>query len=145
MSKADITYDNYQNKKYNCCECLLMTYGEDVGIPKELLPRLGTGFGGGVAHMGYACGIINAVTILLNAQFGRNTIDDGEIDENFAKIKDFYKEFKDEYGSIYCKGLTKYNFAKDDQFQEWLSSGGRNKCADMVKRAAEIYEGIVSK
>ncbi len=133
-------YDFFQNQKFNCCESLLMAYGEEAGIPKELLPKIGTGFGGGYAHQGLTCGIVNAATILLNAKYGRDTIDDGKLPNNFAKVEEFLKAFKEEFGSIYCKGLTKTNFAKEGEFQKWLAAGGRNECAGIVKKAALILE-----
>lgn len=119
-----------------------MTYGEDVGIPKELLPKIGTGFGGGFAHKGLTCGVLNAATILLSAKYGRITHDDGNLPVNFEKVKQFFEAFKNEYGSVYCKGITKTNFEKDDKFPEWLAAGGRNKCSEIVKFSAKLYESL---
>ncbi len=142
--KEQEAYDNYQNKKFNCCESLLLAYGEEAGLPKELLPKLGTGFGGGYAHKGLTCGVINSAIIMLNAKYGRERVDDGKINENFKKVTEFIERFKDEFGSIYCKGITKTNFAKDGELDKWVASGGRDKCADLLKKSAEIYEDVAN-
>ncbi len=137
-------FDNFQNKKFNCCESLLLTYGAEAGLPEDILPKLGTGFGGGYAHQGLTCGVLNAATILLNIKYGRDQIDDGKLEKNYKKVKEFHERFKDEFGSLYCKGITKTNFAYDEKFKEWLAAGGRDECAELVKKSALIYETITN-
>lgn len=140
--KEQEAYEYFQNKKFNCCESLLLAYGQDFGLPKELIPKIGTGFGGGYAHQGLICGVLNAATILLNLKYGRSAIEDGRLPANFEKVEEFFHFFKEEYGSIFCKTITKTNFAREDKFQEWVSSGGRNECANLIRKSAMMLEKI---
>jgi len=42
-------------RPYNCCESILLTLAEYLGIDSELIPKIGTALGAGVSLNGLLC------------------------------------------------------------------------------------------
>lgn len=50
---------------HNCCQAVLAAYAEELGMPMELLNRMGAAFGGGMASMEATCGSLCGAQMLL--------------------------------------------------------------------------------
>lgn len=139
--KEDKVKDAYFNQGYNCCEAMLRTYAEDVGLTPEAATHMGTAFGAGMARQGMICGAVNGALMLLSAKYGReNSADTAAVGKTFKLSQEFMNEFKEKLGSLYCTKLSGASFARPGAYEAWAAAGGRTNCAEIVKEAAKIFE-----
>ena len=63
MNKEDIAV-NYKHNGCNCCQAVLLSFSDELGINKDTLKILGAGFGAGMGCMKANCGaLIGAVMV----------------------------------------------------------------------------------
>ena len=99
---------NYFKKGFHCCQAVLSTIGEELGLNKELALKLSTGFGGGMASMGNTCGAVMGAFMVLGHIHGRFQEKDIESKEKtYSLIYKFAKKFIEINGSIECKNLLR--------------------------------------
>lgn len=114
-----------------------MSFKEYFGIQDTLLPRFATGFGGGIGLKGSLCGALTGSVIVIGMKMGRSDPKDREAAlKAYEKCGQFWEGFEKEFGSPYCYTLIGYHLDNPEENKQWLASGGREKCADIVKRTA---------
>ena len=60
-------------RPYNCCESVLLTLAEYLGVDSELIPKIGTAIGAGVGLNGLLSGSISSVAIAIGMKYGRTS------------------------------------------------------------------------
>ena len=80
---------------YNCCQSVLMTFAEEMGLTEEEAYRLGANMGAGM-RTGSACGVVTGALMVLGAM--------GYTEE---ESRAFLNEFTQAHGtgSLDCKDL----------------------------------------
>lgn len=64
MEKREYAVD-LKRHGHNCCQAVLAAYAEELGLPVELLDRMGAAFGGGMATMESTCGSLCGAQMVL--------------------------------------------------------------------------------
>jgi C_GCAxxG_C_C family probable redox protein len=135
----------YFNDGLNCCQAILLTYGSLLGLARESALRLGTGFGGGLARHGEACGAVTGAIMVISIKYGmtRKNDDDAK-DKTYEVVGEFIKKFKEKHGNIVCREILGCDISteegqkiakKEDKF--------KTLCPEFVLTAAEILEEIL--
>jgi len=57
---------------YNCAQSVLLTMFEHWNDENELIPRIATGFGGGIGRCGSVCGALTGGVMALGIEYGTN-------------------------------------------------------------------------
>ena len=123
-----------------------MSFKEWYGVDDSLLPRLATGFGGGIARRGSVCGAVIGSVMIIGMRFGRTAQGDKEAaSKTYEKIGRFMDRFEKEFGSSQCYTLTGCHFDSPAESKKWKASGGPEKCSDIVEKSARILYEIVEK
>jgi C_GCAxxG_C_C family probable redox protein len=129
----------------NCCQSIIMTYGPQFGLEKELGIRLGTGFAGGLARHGEVCGAVSGAIIIIGLAHGMKDENDIEArDKTYELVNEFIKRFLEKNCFLTCRKLLGCDlrtpegraFAKDQGLFDTL-------CPNFVKEAAEILEDLI--
>jgi len=111
---------SYATEGFLCSESVLLAFSDLLGIKNPLIPRVATGFGGGICFCGSVCGAISGGIMALSLKFGRN-----DAKEQVVKFYRFghrlVERFEKEFGSAMCRELTECNFHTE---------AGRKKYAD---------------
>jgi len=59
---------------YNCAESVLLAIAKDASeIDCDLIPKIATGFGGGISRQGYVCGAVSGAVMGFGLKYGRNS------------------------------------------------------------------------
>ena len=66
--------DSFASGLY-CAESVVMAIADAEGVESELLPRVATGFGGGMARTGGACGALTGAIMGVGLALGRSSGD----------------------------------------------------------------------
>ena len=117
MKKADDMTDLEIEKKvaqamelhsqgYNCAQCVVLVFAEDVKLDRRLAETIAAPFGGGVAKMKEVCGCVSAMA-LLSGFIKENIGVDGKVDvmKTYDWTKCLADKFRNQCGEIVCKRL----------------------------------------
>lgn len=104
-------------KGYNCCQAVLLTFRDLIGLDDDSILKIASGMGGGMARMREVCGCVTAMGIL--AGFMSPAVNPGNMDErtaNYSLVQQLAAKFREKNGSIICRELLKMG-AKTDSVE----------------------------
>ena len=125
-----------EGRPYNCCESVLLTLAEYLGIKSELLPKIATGIGAGFSLNGLTCGSISGATIAISIKYGRETNTENP-QATWSRVDKFIEAFKQTWGATTCRQLTGLNVKTPEGMQEYLKSIHDYSCTARVKFAVK--------
>ena len=116
-----------------------MSFKEYLGEQGALLPKIATGFGGGIGRRGSLCGALTGSVMVLGMKFGRTDPEDQVGKEKvYESGYRFWDRFEKEFGSCYCYQLIECHLDNEEERKKWLASGGMEKCRAIVERTAGL-------
>ena len=123
-------------RPYNCCESVLLTLAEYLGIDSELIPKIGTAIGAGVSLNGLLCGSISSVAMVIGMKYGRKKPEENP--EPVWKMMDKYvAAFKQKFGYVNCRQLTGLNLKTPEGLKEYFARVHDYECTERLKFAVE--------
>jgi len=130
-----------------CSESVLMGFAEANGISSEVIPRIATGFAGGIGRRGSVCGALAGAIMALGLKYGRSKIGDSNaFDLCTAKSSECYRSFEKEFGSVFCFDLIKCDLSTPQGRRIFQESGLREKnCARYVEGTARMLLGLAER
>lgn len=125
---------------YLCSESILKTFAEAQGMACEHVPKIATGFGGGMGRRGLVCGALTGAVMALSLKYGRKTLGETENYEKcMAKVQQLLKGFEETFGSTICRELTNCDLTTVEGRQKFKVEQIREKkCARYVAEAMRI-------
>lgn len=109
-----------------------------------MIPRLASGFGAGIGRKGSICGALTGSVIVIGMKMGRDDPKDREtLLRVYGKCQALWDRFKSEFGARDCYSLTGYHLDDPEENRLWQESGGRKKCAEIVRRTAEMLFELI--
>ncbi|MBU7044621.1 MAG: C_GCAxxG_C_C family protein [Theionarchaea archaeon] len=133
----------YSEKGFNCAESVLLALSDHLDISCECIPRIATGFGGGMMT-GNVCGAVSGSIMAFGLKYGRLYGKDKERAEKVDRLIDqFVSQFEKIHGSILCKELTGVDLRTAQGREEYVKKNIRKKCLDYVVTAVQISESVL--
>ena len=131
---------NYFDQGFNCCQSILLSFGEEFGIDKASAIKLGGSFGGGMVRSGKTCGAVTGALMILGQKFGKSKLKDAVSEKLlYDKSLNFLNKFKSNNGTVICKNLLKLDISTPEGLKYAEDNGIFDEvCPKMVKNAAEI-------
>ena len=77
---------------------------EDRGITSELVPKIATGFCGGIARSSLMCGAATGAIMALDVVLGRDE-PDGSREADYEAVRKLLQAFTERFGSLNCGDL----------------------------------------
>lgn len=95
------------NSGLNCAESVLLTLSGRLAGKNSasIIPRIATGFGGGVGRNGDMCGAVSGGVMAIGLALGRDKAEHSK-EACYAAVDRFYADFVKEFGSSKCRELT---------------------------------------
>ncbi|MBS7615255.1 C_GCAxxG_C_C family protein [Candidatus Bathyarchaeota archaeon] len=126
-------------KGFNCSQSVLLTMLEHWGIKDELVPKIATGFGGGIGRCGSLCGALTGGIMALGVKFGTSEPSAEKRLQTYEVSRRFYKEFEKRNGSVLCRKLIVYNLSDPIEYEKARNDDVfQKKCVEYVKTAVMI-------
>ena len=124
-----------------------MSLKDYLGYEDSLLPKLATGFGGGIGRRGSICGALSGSVMALGMKFGRTDPNDKEtVTRLYEKCRQFWDRFEKEFGNVHCLHITGFLLEKPEELKKHLEAGGKAKCGELLEKTAwmvcNFIEGI---
>ena len=125
-----------EGRPYNCCESVLLTLAEYLGIKSELIPKIASGIGAGFSLNGLTCGSISGAVMAIGIKYGREANTENP-QATWSKVDRFIEAFKQTWGATTCRQLTGLNVKTPEGMQEYLKSVHDYACTARVKFAVK--------
>ena len=121
-----------------------MIFKDELGEEGSFLPRIATGFGGGIGRRGSLCGAFTGSVMVLGLKFGRTEPkDEDRREKTYALGYQFWDRFEKEFGSCCCYDLTGCHFDQPEERKKWRDSGGMDKCTAIVEKTAQLLQNFL--
>jgi len=126
-----------------CAESVLNTVSDEAGIISPLIPRIATGFCGGIARTRGMCGAVTGGVMALGILYGRDNTEQS-YETVYEKVQQFLRAFEEEYRSINCFDLTGCDLSKEEGRQAFVEKGMMEKCRQFTGRAASMVAELIN-
>jgi C_GCAxxG_C_C family probable redox protein len=125
---------------FNCCQAVLSSYGEELGLDEREALKIASGFGAGIAYMGDICGAVTGAFMVIGLKYGRFEAEDNAAkDKTYKLIREFVRLFKEKNGSIKCNELLDTDVNTEEGLKKaYEADKFSTVCPKMVRDAAEI-------
>jgi len=130
---------------FSCSQAVFAAFSETYGMDLETSLKLAQAFGGGMAHLGEACGAVTGAFMLIGLKYGRTKAEDLESrDRTYAKMRKFTDRFKGLHCSIQCRCLLGLDLGTEEGMRLAREKNlFQTLCAKYVQDAATIVEDIL--
>ncbi|MFA6223637.1 MAG: C-GCAxxG-C-C family protein [Desulfomonilaceae bacterium] len=127
---------------FYCAESVLQAVAEHAATHSPLIPKISTGFCGGISRSKGMCGAVTGGVMALGMIFGRTSADMPP-DDTYLKVRELLTTFENQYGSSNCFDLTGCDFNEAMGRERWKESGMANKCREFTGAAARMVVEII--
>jgi C_GCAxxG_C_C family probable redox protein len=133
---------DYFNSGFGCAESVLKAIVKVKGIKSDLIPRIASGFCGGIAHTGGMCGAVTGGIMALNIIYGRDTAAQSK-ELNYQKVQQFVQSFKSRYGAMNCSELTVCVLSTEEGRVQFSFLQRHEKCAELTAEATRMVLELI--
>ena len=139
--------DKSAENGFLCSEAVLMAISESLGIENELIPKIATGFGAGVARSGELCGALSGGIIALGMVFGRSKNDGGLTGPGVYWFSgELVSRFRDKHGEVQCPKLLGLDVGIQEDYERYRREGmWGNQCRQYILEATGMVYDILEK
>lgn len=104
-------------EELNCAEASLIALARYLQVECSYLPKIASGFGGGIARTQSICGALSGAIMGLGLKFGRTSSTDSR-EPVYRLAERLLVDFKKEFGTIICRDLTGVDFKNQEEFEK---------------------------
>jgi C_GCAxxG_C_C family probable redox protein len=115
---------------------------ESKDIQSELIPKIATGFCGGIARTGGICGAVSGAVMAISIFYGRN-LPDESVDNNYIPVQKIIEMFENKFGSTNCKQLTGCNLGTEEGRKLFFSTKIIEQCRYYTEEATRMAMSII--
>lgn len=133
---------------YNCAQSVLLTLYEHLepDSKNELVPKIATGFGGGIGRCGSVCGALAGSVMAVGIKYGTNETGVEKRAKAYAHAQTLYKQFEKQHGTVLCRDLIKLDLSNPEEAAKARQEKVFEKiCANLIKTAVENFLDLESK
>jgi len=127
---------------YRCAESVLLCVAENNNIQSDLIPRIATGFCGGMSRTQGTCGAVTGAVMALNLFFGRSN-PSVPLDRSYPPIQEFMGRFADKFGSTNCLKLIDCDLATEEGRKKFIDQNVIITCKNFTSEAIRIVFAIL--
>jgi C_GCAxxG_C_C family probable redox protein len=131
---------------FNCAESVLLAtsrerFPQNIGT---VIPRIATGFGGGIGRNGDVCGALSGGVMAIGLATGRDSSEESR-DPCYLAVDRFYSDFVREFGTCKCRELTGVDLKTTKGREEYLNRVHADVCCKIVVWATQAVSRLIEK
>jgi C_GCAxxG_C_C family probable redox protein len=115
---------------------------ESKNIQSELIPKIATGFCGGIARTSGLCGAVSGAVMAISIFYGRS-LPDEPIDKSYIPVQNLIEMFENKFGSTNCKQLTGCDLRTEEGRKQFYSTNMIEQCKIYTEEATRIAMSII--
>ncbi|MBI4966325.1 MAG: C_GCAxxG_C_C family protein [Desulfomonile tiedjei] len=121
---------------------MLLAVCEAYGIQSELIPKIATGFCGGISRSCGMCGAVSGGIMALGLFTGR-TAPDQSVMESYTASQKLMKNFEGTFGSTNCRDLTGVDLGTDEGQKKFKEDNIKERCKVYTGEATKMAVGLL--
>jgi C_GCAxxG_C_C family probable redox protein len=121
---------------------VLLAVCEARGIASELVPRIATGFCGGMARSSNICGAVSGAVMALSVVLGRDR-PGGDGAADFAAVGKLLQEFERRFGSSNCGELIGCDLGTPEGQAFYKENRLRDECGRYTREATRLAVSLL--
>jgi C_GCAxxG_C_C family probable redox protein len=125
-----------------CAESVLLAIAESKGIQSDLIPKIATGFCGGISRTCGMCGAVSGSIMAINLFVGRNSPEDSA-QPAYAVVRSMLQKFETKFGSTNCKDLTGCDLGTEEGHKRFEDNNIIERCRDYVQEATAVAMSLI--
>ena len=126
-------------KGYNCSQSVLLAMSEHWGLKNDFVPKIATGFGGGIGRCGSVCGALTGGVMALSVRYGTNEPSVEKRLQTYELSRKFFEQFEKRNNGVLCRDLIGYTLSNpNEQKKAREENVFQKKCARYVENAVTI-------
>lgn len=130
---------------YNCAQSVLLTIFEHWKGKSDLIPKIATGFGGGIGRCGSICGALTGGVMAIGIKYGTNKPSPEKRLKAYELSRRLYKEFENRHGSVFCRDLIGYDLSNPDDLKKARSTKAfEEKCPIFIRTVMECLIDVTT-
>jgi C_GCAxxG_C_C family probable redox protein len=115
---------------------------ESKNIQSELIPKIASGFCGGIARTSGICGAVSGAIMAISIFCGRD-LPDEPIDKSYTPVKKLIEIFEDKFGSTNCRQLTGCDLGTEDGRKKYFAANMLELCRSYTQEATRMAMSII--
>lgn len=124
---------------YNCAQSVLLTLSEHWKSKNELIPKIATGFGGGIGRCGSVCGALAGGVMAIGIKYGANQPSPEERRKCYELSQQLYRKFEQKHGSTLCRKLVDCDLSNPKELEKAKKANVfEEKCPEYIRTVVEI-------
>jgi C_GCAxxG_C_C family probable redox protein len=127
---------------FHCAESVLLAVAESKGIQSDFIPKVATGFCGGVSRTCGMCGAVSGGIMAIGLFTGRNSPNDSR-DEAYALVQKLLDLFETKFGSTNCKQLTGCDLGTEEGQNYFKTNNLIEQCKTFTEDATRMAMSLV--
>ncbi len=120
-----------------CAESVLLAIAESKGIQSDLIPKIATGFCGGVSRTCGMCGAVSGGIMAISLSKGRSSAEESAL-LAYRAVQRLLEVFEAQFGSINCRELTGCDLGTDEGQNYFKANNLREKCRQLTEAATGL-------
>ena len=127
---------------FNCTQSILLNLFGNIAPEgkSDLIPKIASGFGGGMGLCGSVCGSLSGTIMAIGIKYGSNEKGEEKNIQAYSKVNTLYRLFEQQHGSVLCRELIKYNLSNPAELDKARQEDVFSKiCTNLVRTAMENY------
>ena len=120
----------------------MLSVAEGKGIHSELIPKIATGFCGGIARTSGICGALSGAVMAISMYYGRN-LPDEPIDRSYIPVQKIIEVFENKFGSTNCRQLTGCDLGTEEGRKKFFAMNMLERCKGYTEEATRMAMSII--
>lgn len=121
---------------------MILAVTESEGIRSDLIPKIATGFCGGVSRTCGMCGAVSGGIMAIGVFSGRNAPRES-VTDSYGMVRKLVEDFGSQFGSTNCKELTGCDLGTDEGQKYFKENNIKRRCRIFTEQATRISMGLI--
>jgi C_GCAxxG_C_C family probable redox protein len=121
---------------------VLLAVAESEGIQSDFIPKIATGFCGGVSRTCGMCGAVSGGIMAIGLLSGRSAPTESVAD-SYGMVRKLVEDFGSQFGSTNCKELTGCDLGTDEGQKYFKENSIKQRCRIFTEQATRIALSLI--
>lgn len=115
---------------------------DSKNIQSELIPKIASGFCGGIARTSGICGAVSGAVMAISIFYGRG-LPYEPIDKSYVPVKKLIEIFENKFGSTNCRQLTECDLGTEEGRKRYFATNMLERCRGYTAEATRMTMSII--